>query len=88
MLHHRDRDICIHGATAIAADRFLNISNSESSIPETSYCERDPSPLEAAEQQRTDQTNSTFEVDCCDESLKFSGQTPASSTASAVGFPT
>jgi hypothetical protein len=66
--------------------------NAQSSIPETSYDERDTSPLEAAEQQQTDQTNSAFNLGCCDEFLsslaESSGRTPASTTASALSFPT
>jgi hypothetical protein len=87
-----DREIqASHGATAIAGDRILNVDDAESSIPETSYNECNTSPLEAAEQQRTDQTNSAFDLGCCDEFLnsrdESSGQTPALTTASALSFP-
>ena len=40
--------------------------------------ERDTGPLEAAEQQGTDQTHSAFDIGCYDEEAESSGRTPAS----------
>ena len=66
----KDREIqASPGATAIAADRSPYINDVEPSVPQTSYERRDTTPLEAAEQQGTNRTHSTFNTGCSDELL-------------------
>jgi hypothetical protein len=88
-----DREIqASYGATAIAPDRSAHINDAEPSVPETSYEGRDTGLLEAAEQQGINRTHSAFNTGCSDEFLnslaESSGRTPASTTASALSFPT
>jgi hypothetical protein len=81
----------LHGATAIAADCAPHVNDAEPSVPETSHERCDTTSLEAAEQ-RTNRTHSAFNTGCSDEFLNSLaeplGRTSASTTASALSFPT
>jgi hypothetical protein len=76
-----DREIqASHGATAIAADRSPYINDAEPSVPKTSDERRGTTPLEAAEQQGTNQTLPNSLAEC-------SERTSASTTTSALSSP-